>query len=97
MNTDKLGTEESELLKSYEDGEWEPIPHVETEKLRYQQAARATFKKDARVNIRISSKDLEALQNRAIEEGLPYQTLIASILHKYVTGRFSERMHNQRG
>jgi predicted DNA binding CopG/RHH family protein len=44
------------------------------------------------VNIRISAKDLEALQKRALEEGLPYQTLIASLLHKYVAGRLVERV-----
>jgi predicted DNA binding CopG/RHH family protein len=52
----------------------------------YGQYARATFKKDMRVNIRISRKDLEALQKRALEEGIPYQILMASILHKYVSG-----------
>ena len=58
---------------------------------RYHQYARATFKKDLHVNIRISRKDLEALQKRAREEGLPYQTLMASVLHKYLSGRFVEK------
>ncbi len=58
---------------------------------RYRQYARATFKKDMRVNIRISRKDLEALQKRALEEGIPYQTLMASVLHKYVSGRLVEK------
>jgi predicted DNA binding CopG/RHH family protein len=58
----------------------------------YSEYASATFKKDRRVNIRISSKDLEALQKRALEEGLPYQTLIASILHKFVSGRLIEHI-----
>ena len=53
--------------------------------------AKATFKKDRRVNIRISGKDLEAIQKRAVEEGIPYQTLIASLLHKYVSGRLVEK------
>jgi predicted DNA binding CopG/RHH family protein len=53
---------------------------------RYHDYARTTFKKDRRVNIRISRKDLEALQKRALEEGIPYQTLLASILHKYAAG-----------
>ena len=58
---------------------------------RYRQYARATFKKDMRVNIRISRKDLEALQKRALEEGIPYQTLMASVWHKYVSGRLVEK------
>ncbi|MGB3059564.1 MAG: antitoxin, partial [Anaerolineae bacterium] len=53
--------------------------------------ARATFRKDRRVNIRLTEKDLVGLQLRALEEGLPYQTLMASILHKYVVGRLVEQ------
>jgi hypothetical protein len=52
--------------------------------------AKATFRKDRRLNIRLSSKDLEAIQQRALAEGLPYQTLIASLLHKYAAGRLKE-------
>ena len=63
----------------------------EAEVERYREYARATFKKDMRVNIRISKKDLVALQSRALEEGIPYQTLIGSILHKYADGRLVER------
>jgi predicted DNA binding CopG/RHH family protein len=57
----------------------------------FRAAARATAAKDRRVNIRLSSGDLQDIQVRALEEGLPYQTLIASVLHKYVTGRLAER------
>jgi predicted DNA binding CopG/RHH family protein len=52
--------------------------------------AKATFRKDRRLNVRLSSKDLEAIQKRALAEGLPYQTLIASLLHKYASGRLKE-------
>ena len=55
-----------------------------------QRYAKATFRKDRRLNIRLSSKDLEAIQKRALAEGLPYQTLIASLLHKYASGRLKE-------
>jgi predicted DNA binding CopG/RHH family protein len=57
---------------------------------RYRSYAKATFRKDRRLNIRISTKDLEAIQKRALEEGLSYQTLIASLLHKYASGRLRE-------
>ena len=57
----------------------------------YSAAATATFKKNKRVNIRISELDLELLQERALIEGLPYQTLMSSVLHKYVTGRLTEK------
>jgi predicted DNA binding CopG/RHH family protein len=87
----KLERKEKELLESVERGEWKSIAGLKSEQKRYQQYAEATFKKDRRVNIRISGKDLEALQKRALEEGLPYQTLIASLLHKYVSGRLVEK------
>ena len=88
----KLDKTERELLKSVEAGEWRSVPGRERQVGRYQEVAKATFRKDRRVNIRISGKDLEALQKRALEEGLPYQTLISSILHKYVSGRLRERV-----
>lgn len=91
MNEKHLEAEEKELLVSYEADEWQSVKNLEDEIQAYSTYARATFKKDKRVNIRISSKDLAALQKRALEEGLPYQTLIASLLHKYVTGRLVER------
>jgi predicted DNA binding CopG/RHH family protein len=86
----KLEAEEKELLESVERGEWRPVRAVKREANRYARSARATFQRDRRVNIRLSSKDLEAIQKRALEEGLPYQTLIASLLHKYVSGRLRE-------
>lgn len=92
MSDIKLNAEEQELLTSYETDEWQSVGNVEEEKQSYSEYATATFKKDKRVNIRISSKDLEALQKRALEEGLPYQTLIASVLHKYVNGRLVDRV-----
>lgn len=89
--TIKLDKEEAELLASVEAGEWKSVPNLEQEKKRAQEIAAATFRKDRRVNIRISSRDLIGLQKRALEEGIPYQTLISSILHKYVSsGRLSE-------
>ena len=87
---DELTTEERELLKSWEQGEWQSVADAELLK-RYRQAARNTARKDKRVNIRISSQDLEPLQARALREGIPYQTLMASILHKYVHGTLGER------
>jgi len=87
----KLNQEERELLTSVERGEWRSVKHVEKERARYRGYARAMFKKDRRINIRLSTKDLETVQMLAIEEGIPYQTLIASILHKYVSGSLVER------
>lgn len=94
MGTIRLNREEVELLDSYEADEWRTIEGWEAKAEEYQSYARATFKKDKRVNIRISTKDLEGIQKRALEEGVPYQTLIASILHRYVSGRLVERGGN---
>lgn len=91
MKKMKLDDEEQDLVDSFERGEWRSVPNFEQEKKKYQEIAAATFRKDRRVNIRISSKDLIGLQKRALEEGLPYQTLISSILHKFLArGRASE-------
>ena len=86
----KLDRKEKEILDSVERQEWKSVPGLKSEKKRYSRYAAATYRKDQRVNIRISSKDLDAIQSRALEEGLPYQTLIASLLHKYVSGRLRE-------
>jgi len=91
MSEMKLKAEEKELLASYEADKWQSVDHLAEAKAAYREYARATFKKDKRVNIRISGKDLEAIQKRALEEGLPHQTLISSVLHKFVSGRLVER------
>ncbi|MBT3386439.1 MAG: hypothetical protein HN417_00760 [Desulfobacula sp.] len=83
----KLSKEEKELLKSVEDGEWETIPDFKSEQKRYQAIAKNSLKKDQRINIRLATKDLMGIQKKAMQEGLPYQTLISSVLHRYVTGQ----------
>jgi predicted DNA binding CopG/RHH family protein len=87
----KLEKKERELKESVERGEWKDVRKSRKEAARYQDYAKGTFRKDRRVNIRISEKDLVNLKKRAIEEGLPYQTLISSVLHKFITGRLRER------
>lgn len=82
---------EKEILESYEKGEWKSLGASKKVQQRYQKAARATLAKDKRVNIRIASRDLEEIQARAMEDGIPYQTLMSSILHKYVTGKLAEK------
>ena len=81
---------EEDILTSFERGEWHSVPNLNDEIARYAASAAATLTKDKRINIRLSSRDLEDVQARAAEEGMPYQTLIASVLHKYVTGRLTE-------
>jgi len=85
----KLDAYESEILKAFESGQMRSVA-TRAELAKYREAARATAIKDRRVNIRLSSGDLVDIQVRALEEGMPYQTLIASVLHKFVTGRLVE-------
>lgn len=91
MSNLKLQQDELELLASYEAEEWKSAKKIGEQKEKYRVYARATFSKDKRVNIRIASKDLIGLQKRAMREGIPYQTLIASVLHKYANGILVER------
>lgn len=86
----KLEKDEKEIADSVGRGQWRSVSGLKRERERYARYAKATFRKDQRINIRISSKDLEAIQKKAIEEGLPYQTLISSLLHKYASGRLRE-------
>jgi predicted DNA binding CopG/RHH family protein len=87
----KLDAQEMELLTAFEKGKLKSVA-TKGELAKFKAAARATAVKDKRVNIRLSSGDLSDIQVRALQEGVPYQTLIASILHKYVTGRLADRL-----
>lgn len=86
MSEMKLDKEEKDLLESFERGEWVSVRDRKTEISRLGTAARATLRKNRRINIRLSDRDVIGLQAKAAEEGIPYQTLISSILHKYLTG-----------
>ena len=86
----KITSEEREILEAFEKGKLKRSKNAASTQKRHQEYAEAMFKKDARINIRLSSKDLRGLQKRAFAEGIPYQTLVASILHKYLEGRLHE-------
>lgn len=87
----KLDQEEREILDAFEAGELKKSKGASATQKRHKNYAEAMFRKDARINIRLSSKDLRSLQKRALAEGIPYQTLVASVLHKYVEGRFRDQ------
>lgn len=86
MSKIKLDKDELEILESFERGEWKSVQNVKSEITKHQNYARRTLKKDKRVNIRLSSKVLEGIQALAVENGIPYQTLMSSVLHRYVSG-----------
>ena len=86
-----LNDEEKDFLDSYDRGEWRPVKNPKQEIRKLQGHARNTLQKDKRINIRMSSKDLDQVQAIAAQEGIPYQTLISSIIHKYVSGYLMEK------
>ena len=87
----ELDREEREILDAYHAGRLERIALTREEIEDYREAARAVSRKTKRINIRLSARDLEDLQVKAAEEGMPYQTLISSVLHKFASGRLIEK------
>ncbi len=94
MSKVTLSKEEKALLKAVEAGEFESVL-TEARKKELEAIANNTFKKDKRINIRISNRDLTAIQSRAAEEGIPYQTFVSSIIHKYISGSLQDLTANK--
>ncbi|MCW7753931.1 antitoxin [Desulfobotulus sp. H1] len=86
-----IDQEEKDLMESIEHDEWQPVKNFDLERKKAIEAARNTLKKDKRINLRLSQKDYHQIQIKAIEEGIPYQTLISSIVHKYLNGSLTHR------
>ena len=86
-----IDQEEKELMESIEFDEWQPVKNIEPEKEKAIAAARNTLKKDKRINLLLTQKDYHQIQIKAIEEGLPYQTLIYSLVHKYLNDSLASR------
>ena len=88
---DPVDKEEKELMESLEQEAWRPAENLNREKEKALAAARNTLKKDKRINLRLSQKDYQQIQLKAIEEGIPYQTFISSIIHKYLNGSLTPK------
>jgi predicted DNA binding CopG/RHH family protein len=86
----KLTKEEKGILNSFEKDEWVPVANLAARKKELAEYARNTLRKDKRLNIRISERDLIELQRKAVKEGLPYQTYVSSIIHKFISGTLVE-------
>jgi predicted DNA binding CopG/RHH family protein len=91
----KLTKEEKEILDSFEKGEWIPVADLSKRRKELAQYARNTLRKDKRLNIRISERDLIELQRKAVKEGLPYQTYVSSIIHKFINGTLVQEQQNK--
>ncbi len=85
-----LDDEEREIIEAFDNDTLKQAEDASMIRSQHQTYAEAMFKKDARINIRLSSRDLRGLQKKALAEGIPYQTLVASIIHKYIEGRLHE-------
>lgn len=87
--------DEKEILEDFEKGEFISVDNLNEELALAKQAANNFTKRDNRINIRISGADLNMVRKIAIQEGLPYQTLLASVIHKFVTGRLVDKVTAQ--
>ena len=87
----KLNKQEKQIIESVERGDWRSVRDIKKQIKRYREYAKATVRKDKRVNIRMSEKDLIRIRKKAMEEGLPYQTLISSVLHRYANDRLADK------
>lgn len=83
-------TAERILIEGIEKGEWVPVDDLQTAVDEAKSIARSTKTKDTRINIRLASSDLKILKTKALEEGVPYQTLVSSVLHKYAKEKLVE-------
>lgn len=88
---DKLSAEERDILDQFERGNLRSATGAEREVESAHQAARNLFKKTKRVNLRVTERDFNLAHSRAREEGIPYQTLLSSVIHKYLSGRLTEK------
>jgi predicted DNA binding CopG/RHH family protein len=95
MTMSKLDSYEKELLEAFDSGKLIKAKSEKQQIKRHVAAAEATFKKDARINIRLSSRDLRSLQTKALMEGMPYQTFVSSILHKFIDGKLVDKSANK--
>lgn len=88
----RIKGKDKEILEDYERGTFKSIPNVKNEIARYREYAKSALRKNKRINIRLSEMDMVHIQRKAVENGLPYQTLISSVLHKYADGKLVEKI-----
>ncbi len=86
-----LDKDEQKIVESFEKGEWKSVSNIEEEINSFVKVAKKSLRKDKRINIRITDRDLLEIKRKAVNEGIPYQTLISSVLHKFLNGRLVEK------
>lgn len=90
QNKQKLNAEEKAILTAFESGKLRSVPKLEAEKKRFQNIAKAHGIKNRRISLRMTEWDFMRAQEEALKEGMPYQTLLSSIIHKYLTGQLHD-------
>ena len=95
-NKQKLSAEEKDILTAFESGKLKSVPKISSEKKRIQNIAKAHGVKNRRVSLRMTEWDFTRIQEEALKEGLPYQTLLSSIIHKYLTGQIDYKNDGRR-
>ena len=90
MTHHDMDAEERDILDRFERGELRPAPDADRKMEEARKAAHNTFKKTRRINLRVTERDYMLVRARAREEGIPYQTLLSSVIHKYLSGRLNE-------
>lgn len=93
---DKLDSYEQEILAAFEQGKLRPVPNAEAEMAAAREAAANTLAQRRQVDICLTEQDFDLANIRAVEDGIPCQTLLASIIHKYLSGRLVERRLQRR-
>ncbi len=90
MNQSKLDSEEKNIIDSLESGEWKSVPDLETQKTMFKQMAKRSRAKTKRITLRVTEQDYALAHVKAIKDGIPYQTLISSVIHRYLTGQLRD-------
>ncbi len=92
MKYQDLDKEEEQILNDFEKGDFKSVSNVAKEKKRHAQIAKNTLDKSANVNLRLSKRDIYRVKAKAIEKGIPYQTILASLIHQYASGKVKLEM-----
>jgi len=88
----ELGKEEKKIIADFDSGSFESVKKMKSEKIKYQNYAKLTLNKSKNINIRLSEKDLQKIKSKAVEKGLPYQTLLSSLIHQYADKNETEKL-----
>ena len=88
----ELDEEEKKITADFDSGGFRSVKKIKSEKAKYQNYAKLTLSKSRNINIRLSEKDLQKIKSKAVVKGLPYQTLLSSLIHQYADENETEKL-----